>query len=235
MTTLSTNPWVVAGSLLVVTGLAGLASLRSNQTEALPTPEKTTQVGEEALASSVTVSAQGSPILRPTLQSSTMAAVSQQPRSVLRQLLQGPLVEVVVETEVAPLDQLTLLRNLDRSIANSESADKILTAVRALDAEAETRFLRHASEHAGYAITKENLTHPEAKSALTWALSEEASRYASITHTFNQHEWNRLDYYTYEADGSRSQEPEFGKYHRMDRGLTSFLEQMQKVLNDRGV
>lgn len=196
---------------------------------------KPAQVGEEALASSVTASAQGSP----TLPSKVSIVPPERQTSVIGRIIRGdfevfPAVEVVVEMEVAPLAQLTLLRNLDTSIANSESADQILTAVRALDPEAEARFLRHASEHAGYSITRENLTNPEARSALTWALSEEASRYASRTHNFNQHEWNRLDYYTYEADGSRSQEPEFGKYHRMDRGLNSFLDQIQKVLNHRG-
>ncbi|MBP9840997.1 MAG: hypothetical protein KBC64_01060 [Simkaniaceae bacterium] len=127
--------------------------------------------------------------------------------------------------------QLERLRNLSAAIFNGDSATSILDSVTRLDSEAKERFLHHASEHANSSVTKDNLT--DSKSALMWALSEEVSRYVSLTHRFTQNEWNHLDYCIYEADGSRSHEAEFGKYHRIDQGFDSFMAQVEKVITSR--
>jgi hypothetical protein len=63
-------------------------------------------------------------------------------------------------------------------------------------------------------------------------LSDEASRYVASAHHFTQEEWDRLDYFCWEACGKPELFSEFGKYHRLDLGLSCFLGQVHKVLGN---
>jgi hypothetical protein len=171
-------------------------------------------------------------IAKPVLTISPPSSVTATPLPSSPPATPPPSIEVVA-THFVPDPNLPInhLRSLCLAISNDFSADVILTAVDRLDGEARERFLRHASENAGYSVTEDNLK--DSQEALLWALSEETSRYVSLNYHFTQDEWNLLDYFIWEADGTQSTNPEFGKYHRMHGDLSNFLMQTQKVLNNR--
>jgi hypothetical protein len=121
---------------------------------------------------------------------------------------------------IVPMSPLAVLRNLDEAIF-SEPINMTYVACyvqEIIGKEDAVAFLQEI----GFDGTKKSLIQ---------FLSNEASSYVASAHQFTVEQWDRLDYFCWEACG-KADSPEFGKHHRLDKGLNIFLDQVQKVLDN---